>query len=317
VAKHFLLDLIKNVQNPKSEEVSFLEAANEFMIGEASIGREDPDWADRPDLWHPSSLSYSAICPRLEIFKRLRPDLVKPARLHPPSLMRIFKIGTALHGMYQGEIWGRMKILWGCWADVLTLERPRKDWTLHFGFMPNDDWVIEGVLRRWVHVELAVYNKRYNIGGHIDGILCPNGDVSRGYVADLKSSNSHGFNNTDVVRDYHYKQVQIYLHCDPIIPRDVTLPTIVGGMVWMVNKDTAEEKEFFFEKDSAPLQGILRNVDLVNSSIAANKLPGRVKACGSNRTSKAKACLACDVCFRTGTGRQGMLGLKRLEQPNE
>lgn len=313
----FLKDLIVSVKASEPREFSFLREADRFLIAENKIGREDPHWGDRDDIWHPSSLSYREPCPRLEIFGRLRPDLLPDGELHSPKTQRIFKLGSAVHAMYQNDIWGRMGLLWGCWVDVTTVGLPESEWTMHWGFMPNDDWIIPGALRRWINVELACFNERYNIGGHVDGVLCVDGDLNRGFITDLKTANHQSFSSATQVRDYHRRQVQFYMHCDLIVPEGVTPPTIEGGCVWYLDKDNCDEREFFFQKDTESIAKLLRLVDRTNASLAAQKLPSRLSACKTARMSKAKACDACNLCFTVGTGASGWKELIRMEAADD
>lgn len=272
-----LTSLIKNLHNAGGNpslsaeiEKHFIRKANEFDLEK---------FEDRLTRFHPSQISYWGVCPRAYYLTMKREELgiaLNKPKPHETSLLRIFEHGHSIHALYQDKILGPAGVLYGKWElNGVSQE----------GFQPSPEW-------KYVEPRLWWTEKR--ISGYCDGFLKLN---NKWYLLEIKSSNDMSFRylkRSGQPREYHSRQAQIYMQA----PHDLSVkPTIQGAFILYVNKDTGEELDLFIENDPSRIEPIMQQIDVAIDSLDNPVVPMRVDDCKSNRSKRAKDCVACSVCF--------------------
>jgi len=272
-----LTNIIKNLHNAGvnpslSAEIEkhFLRKANEFDLEK---------FEDRLTRFHPSQISYWGVCPRAYYLVMKREELglsIKRPEPHTTSLLRIFEHGHSIHSMYQDKILAQAGILYGKWelnGEVVE------------GFQPSEEWG---------YVEPRLWWTEKRISGYCDGIIQLNG---KWYLLEIKSSGDQPFRylkRSGKPRDYHARQAQIYMNA----PHDLSIkPHLEGAFILYVNKDTGEELDLFIENDPSLIEPLMDQIDEAINSLDSPTIPMRVDDCKTNRSKRAKDCIACSVCF--------------------
>lgn len=272
-----LADIIKNLHNAGERpslsaeiEKHFIRKANEF---------DQDKFEDRLTRFHPSQISYWGVCPRAYYLVMKREELglvINKPEPHETSLLRIFEHGHSIHAMYQDKILGQAGILYGKWELNNEIVE---------GFQPSPEW-------KYVEPRLWWTEKR--ISGYCDGFLKING---KWYLLEIKSSNDMSFRylkRSKEPRAYHARQAQIYMNA----PHDLEVkPKFEGAFILYVNKDTGEELDLFIENDPSIIEPLMNQIDEAIDSLELPVIPMRVDDCKTNRSKRAKDCIACSVCF--------------------
>ncbi len=101
------------------------------------------------------------------------------------------------------------------------------------------------------------------ISGRADAILCMNGE---NYVMDIKSMNSMIFKNMSVPKEENVYQIQLYLHYFEI----------KKGILFYVDKDRQDIKEFVINYDKKLVGKLLDKFKELKSEIDENTVPARL-----------------------------------------
>lgn len=114
-----------------------------------------------------------------------------------------------------------------------------------------------------IEEERELYDPNWNLSGHIDGIVCNNGDR---LLLEIKSINHFQFErlNSTPLED-HIQQINLYMFY-----RDID-----RGVILYKNKNTAAMKEFIIERDENLIQELLAKFERIDSHLKAGTLPDR------------------------------------------
>jgi CRISPR/Cas system-associated exonuclease Cas4 (RecB family) len=101
------------------------------------------------------------------------------------------------------------------------------------------------------------------ISGRADAIISLNNQL---YVLDIKSINSMVFKNLTTPREENIYQLQLYLHYF----------NIKKGILFYIDKDQQDIKEFLIEYNPRLVQSLLNNFKNIKEKIDSNIVPCRI-----------------------------------------
>jgi len=297
-----LKGLLAAMHSP-APEITVLPKVETFFMHEALSGRREDD-----GYWHPSVIC-GGVCPRMEVIKKIRPDLIPEDSPITGGLLRIFWLGTAIHDLYQNKVFGPMGILWGFWKRPIGLVNGKVQYEVREGFMPGPEWRYE---------EMSLVNDEYRVTGHTDGVLylgneAPKadtfGELLSKYGAhlallELKSANDRTCSNLIEARQTHIDQSHWYMW-------GFKVPTTI---VFYVNKNTSVEREFVIKYDASRLAPTLAALKTTMAGLKTTSLPARLTECSRANSAKASKCLACGVCMTLGFGQHGYREMESFSQ---
>lgn len=114
-----------------------------------------------------------------------------------------------------------------------------------------------------VEEERELFDRNWNLSGHIDGIVCFNGDH---FLLEIKSINHFQFERLNSrPLEEHIQQINLYMFY-----RDID-----KGVIIYKNKNTAALKEFVVKKDDEIVQELLAKFERIDSCVKTGNLPKR------------------------------------------
>jgi len=123
------------------------------------------------------------------------------------------------------------------------------------------------------------------VAGRADAILSINGE---NYVLDIKSMNSMVFKNLTEPKKENIYQLQLYLHYF----------NIKKGILFYVDKDRQEIKEFIVDYDEKLVQSLLKDFEELKKKIESNAVPTRLPSYPQNW--QCQYCQFREVCSMAG-----------------
>lgn len=282
----------------KSDSIFNRESSIVGPVVQLHYLKQQSDHEYRPGF-RASSMGY--MCMREEVFKVLlpRPQIPKDA-----SIFGIFEVGHAIHHRWQNNILGPAGVLKGFWhcktcgfktdgfmprdvcPECKSIRRCRSCNTrMKKGVYKKDHYCNKCQPESWEYEEYSVFNREYDISGHMDGILSIGTEQ---YVWDLKTINSNGFErriSKSPIREHEW-QLQTYLW----------LKNMKKGIIHYVNKDTSADKEFLIERNDSYRKTIIRRIESILKHREAKTLPDHM-VCSSKTCSRAKSCPWVKECF--------------------
>lgn len=273
----------------------------------------------KPGL-NPSSMY--GLCARIPILARVYPKPEAEMPLVPdsknpnvivvrppvePRLRRIFDVGTAIHRLAQNNYFAAAGILWGKWRCVRCGRETQVETTrppqmcscplvagqfITKGKTDKEIYIEQQqALLNWEYVEphMVIMDSGLKISGYTDGIL--NIDNEK-YILEAKSINSRGF-TMDLKKgpkEEHVFQAQLYMSGF----------RVDKAIIWYINKDTQEPKEFLIRRDESYRNSAIRKALLYLDAQRGNlnTLPSRVCATPDDFRAKYK-CGWAKECFDT------------------
>jgi hypothetical protein len=269
-----------------------------------------PNQNSYTDFLRASSLH--GVCPREFVFNYWQP---KANRSFDAKSRVLMSIGTHLHSLKQNQVLGPLGILWGTWKYVGSSEALKT----HEGFHPDPDEAVWAMVhekeQKWEYVEPEVWDEKYRIKGHIDGLI----DVGRlewlnsnlpllkkdpistckrlhamaptqRMLFELKTTGSFVFDKLVApkdIADYYQMQACIYQR----------LMGVSHTLFWYVNRDTAASKLLLYAYDAGWWRDATRKARIIWESIRDEVLPEALMPCHSPTDKRAKECVHCPVCF--------------------
>jgi len=125
------------------------------------------------------------------------------------------------------------------------------------------------------------------IGGRADAIVSLNNKL---YLVDIKSINSMVFRSLDAPKEENLNQIQLYLHYF----------NIKNGVLFYIDKDQQEIKEFIIDYDPAFVQSLLNNLKDLKTKVDNNIIPDRLEDYPLNW--QCKYCQFKEICVMAGGG---------------
>jgi len=113
------------------------------------------------------------------------------------------------------------------------------------------------------HEEMELYDEKWNLSGHIDGIISGNGLAKS--LLEIKSINRFGYERiakTPLVE--HVQQVNLYLFYFP--------EKIEQAILLYKCKDTSRLKDYIIERDDDLIQSLLEKIDKIDRLVAQKRL---------------------------------------------
>lgn len=271
---------------PKPKDDGLAEAINTFIFN-------SPKQFNTTEIFRCSEIAF--MCPRQKFFNFYRP---KQDKIEPATQL-IMDVGTEFHKVLQNKVLGRMQILWGNW---------KKDNEIKEGFHPDpaDD--------SWEYIEQKLFNKEYNLSGHIDGLISltrikfindnknlykfhfdsvnkeiKNIDPGELALLDMKLVNQRNFSlaQTEEVPSFYKMQGALYM--------------------WMLGL----KKEYFlygerenmsllgkiYEFEPAVLEEALKKITVTNNQFIVGEPTNEFRFCRTPSDKRAKKCPHAEECF--------------------
>ena len=119
------------------------------------------------------------------------------------------------------------------------------------------------------------------ISGRADAIISLNNEL---YVLDIKSMNSMIFRNLKAAKEENIQQVQLYLHYFKI----------KKGILFYIDKDQQNIKEFVFDYDPVLVKKLLSNFQSLKKNIDNNIVPPRLT--GYPQNWQCQYCQFKEIC---------------------
>lgn len=253
-------------------------------------------------MFHPSS--FGSWCRRREVFRILKQHLqiAVPRSKHPPSMRKIFEIGTAVHNHFR---------------DTLLSSMLRGDWkcktcgvvaTTETGECPIECWNCgnrryHAIWDQFKYVEPTIANAELRVGGSCDGKIFYRLKLR---VLELKTMREQEWLHIDSPKAGHVYQALIYA-------KELGLDSI---LIVYVNKTTAAMKAYVVPVSPALIEWISNELlstiavverylpliktkdDLLKIAVDAEFTNLNPIVCETKTISKAKSCHSCKECFQ-------------------
>ena len=141
------------------------------------------------------------------------------------------------------------------------------------------------------------------ISGRADAIISINNE---NYVLDIKSMNSMIFRNLTAPKEENIYQIQLYLHYF----------NIKKGILFYIDKDQQNIKEFLVNYDEKLVRFLLKNFENLKKKVESNTIPERLPNYPQNW--QCQYCQFKEVCSMTGAAEINWNIFKRkMEQSNQ
>lgn len=248
------------------------------------------------DTFRCSGISF--LCPRQNFFQFYNPKEFK----FQPKIKLKTQLGTLLHKYIQDKVLGPAGILKGIYKNVETKEEIE-------GFHPEPE-----KSEYWEYKEYTLKDNRYNLSGHIDGLISierlnfieqnknlyknhfhqVNKEISKietkeFYLLDIKSLGQRNYNLslTGDVPDYYKTQANLYL--------DILNLT----KMYFLNFET-ENFSFFgkiYNKEQRYVDDAHKKIIATNNQFLVGEPTHEYRACTSEKDKRAKECPHREACF--------------------
>lgn len=264
----------------------------------------------RAEGWHPSQLM--DMCPRLEVFKQLMPDVIVGSDKPDPRLQMIFDVGTALHSWWQEQYFGPMGTLKGIWrcskcgfrtSTMTTM--PAYPHSCDKGDSVSGVPVVDasdmrrkirvGANRYWKFDEVPVVDKDWGIVGHSDGIyIFGRGQTSEEVVLDIKTAGPSFWTRGGIPYPENVFQLNIYMW----------LLGKTKGILLYIDKGGFEKslpmmcKEVMVSYNDSYRRDACTKIDLYRDAAKNKELPPRMAMCELKpKSAKPSRCPYSRLCL--------------------
>jgi hypothetical protein len=269
-----------------------------------------PNQNSQTDLLRASGMHF--VCPREFVLNYWSPQANRSFDFKAQFMMTV---GTHLHTYLQDRVLGPMGILFGKWKSADEVVNG-----FHPDMIGDMRRAAQGVRAEWTYVEPTVWNEKYRISGHVDGVVCTNRlsfvekqanlfktdpeeackrlhDLEMGEMAllEIKTTGSYvmkSIKSADDIADYYKTQASIYQK----------LMDIPRTLFWFIERDTVQSKTFLYHYEPARWKDATMKAKIIWEAIRDRTLPESRMACTVPTDTRAKKCVHADQCWKRISG---------------
>ena len=281
-------DILKTFKKPE-ERGGVIGKIDRYLISlDGKLLLDKPD--DRAkDCFHPSELSTTE-CVRKLVYSWLKVVPSNPGKIEP-RIKRVFDVGHHKGFILQQYFWdmGILEGKWECikcdhqWWDVSPKQCPECGKKLF-------------IWDNLKYLEVPIYNRKWNIKGHADGIIIVDG---KRILIELKSiknrdektpEDSIAFEDLSSAKLEHVHQANMYIDAldEETGGNETGVPFIERGIIIYFAKNNQLIKEFPIHKMDIMLAPSYNKINATNHALANGYLP--------ERAGDKKSCGTCQYC---------------------